>query len=94
MTRYQMKLYEKAFCYKKMGDYENACNMFEETIARLYKDGYDVEAKMLEEDAREVLLFRKKSKQVLTIKLGVFKIVFRRNSKYYFSFVIIDVRKK
>ena len=28
----------------------------------LYKDGYDVEAKMLEEDAREVLLFRKKSK--------------------------------
>ena len=45
-----------------MGDYKNACNMFEETIARLYKDGYDVEAKMLEEDAREVLLFRKKSK--------------------------------
>ena len=45
-----------------MGDYENACMMFEEAIARLNKDGYDVEAKMLEEDARDVLVFRKKSK--------------------------------
>ena len=61
-TAFYDELYAKAFCYKKMGDYENACTMFEETIARLYKDGYDVEAKMLEEDAREVLLFRKKSK--------------------------------
>lgn len=61
-TVFYDELYAKAFCYKRMGEYEKACTIFEKTIACLYKDGYDVEAKMLEEDAKEVLLFRKSSK--------------------------------
>ena len=61
-TAFYDELYAKAFCYKKMGVYEKACTIFEETIEKLYKEGYDIEAKMLENDAREVLLFRKKSK--------------------------------
>lgn len=54
-TDYCSEYYARAECYQRMGEYEKAYQTYMEAAEIYRRSGYDVEADMVEEDARRIL---------------------------------------